>query len=234
MSVERPAVRHRLAEVALHLDLALGDHAGGHVDDDRQLAAGRYAKRDRIGRHARLGTPEGHLQQPAAMVVAGYEANHVAGSGGLDVLAKPADVAAVEHLDHAHRRLPCLLDGQGHGLAGDRLAEAPLAVDQGRGRGFANHLDGDARYETALFQDAEVLGQARDAVGVVAHQVGEHQRSGDVPGLVGRQTRRAQQALRVGSQLIGSEGWHVSSGMVPERPRARSAFIPNRVTVQVA
>ena len=54
VSVERPAVRHRLAEVALHLDLALGDHAGGHVDDDRQLAAGRYAEGDRIGRHALL------------------------------------------------------------------------------------------------------------------------------------------------------------------------------------
>ena len=96
-----------------------------------------------------------------------------------------------------------LLDGEFHRPVGDRKAEAPVAVDDGRGRAFLHDLERRARHDVALVHAVDVGRDGDDAVAVVAGEVGEHAALGDEACLLGRGAVGLQELGGDFGELVG-------------------------------
>jgi hypothetical protein len=101
-------------------------------------------------------------------------------------VADGAEVAAVEHGDHAHAGPAGLVDGQAHGAGPHDHAQAALGVDDRGGRRLADHAPAGLGVELAGLVVADVGPQhVGHAVGLDAADVGHDEHVGRVGG-VGR------------------------------------------------
>ena len=74
--------------------------------------------------------------------------------------------------DSGHARGPRLLQTHIHAATHRHLPKAPMRVEHGERRSFVNDFDGGVWHDVAGFDLAQVLGDADDAVTVVADEIG--------------------------------------------------------------
>ena len=146
----------------------------------------------------------------------------------VDVAAEAADVIRLPDGDRGHSRLPGLVQTELGGAAHRDLSKPPVALDNRHYPGLANDLHLCIREDLLLFDRGEILGQADDAMGVVAGFVRFDEQPGYQPGFVLRCSRGDQDSRRVFDQFVRSEGRHMcgiptpDSGPEPLRASRRS------------
>ena len=229
----------QLALVHRHPGLALGDHAGGEVQDHRVAAGQRHAGAERVGAKARIGaTVRG--DDAARDHVDEMHRHHAGGGGLLGPGADAAEVVRVAQRDDAAARRACTLNAQRHRLGTDDLAETAVAVQPQHRAAVEQRRDMGVGRQAALQKRIGVARQHANAVRVVAGEVGGDQvgRDGLHLGLLAAKTphqalHRSAQA-RNGNQVgVGHRGFAVSlDGCHPSRPgsagaRRRANFASN-------
>ena len=185
VEIDQRVVGQLLAALARHQHLALGHHRGGEIEHHRRLAGPGHADAERRGREPALGAAEGRHQHAAR----GVDEMHgdEAGLGRhLGPVADPADVAGVPERHHGEAHGLAFLDADGDGLRRHGLAEAVQAVDHRQHRRLGDHLHLAVGVHDAVALPLQVARHARDAVAVVAGQVGGDQVLADALRLCGR------------------------------------------------
>ena len=87
-------------------------------------------------------------------------------------------MVAVEQPDHGQLSIPRLVDGDTDGHIGAHLPQAATGIHMGDAGRLMDDLGFGHRIGVAVADALDVLGQAHHAMGVVAGQVGTHQRAG--------------------------------------------------------
>jgi hypothetical protein len=125
LRIDERAFRRGLPLVLGDADLAHGDLAGGHVEQQRRVAVrARHRDADRVRHEPRVGAPERRDGRP---VVGDVDEVHRHETRGARHLAVGADAADVMRVGEPHRHHPALAaarDGGLHRLAGDGPAIA--------------------------------------------------------------------------------------------------------------
>ena len=109
---------------------------------------------------------------------------HAGGCALLAIGADPADMGAVAESHHAGPRLTSAGDRTAHRLRRHRLAEATPGVEHEDGAAVAHRLDLLVGHEQAQLQDAHIGRDHADTVRVVTGEVGAHEVTGHLVGLV--------------------------------------------------
>ena len=170
--VHDPAGRHGFAAVAGQADFAGGDGGGGHIQQHRAGQVAGDADADRVGAKAAGAAAKGGYGFGAGAGVGGEQGNHSFPGAYCGVVAQASDVALAADGESGDAVLFGLGDGHPGSPFGDDEAEAPVAVDNGGGGGFGEHLKGGAGYDVAAVNALAVFGDVDDAVGVVSDEVG--------------------------------------------------------------
>ena len=131
LAVEDGSLWHAGALVGGDPDLALGDGAGGDVEDDRRAAGNRHSRGDRVGRQPALLAAVGRDEDAAAAGVHEVERDLALPGGHLGPVADPAQVAGIPQRHQRHAELGALVEGELHRLLADHLAESEPAVEHG-------------------------------------------------------------------------------------------------------
>ena len=209
VAVDDVALRQGLSLAVGDAQLPFGHHAGGIVDDERNLVAGRYAERDRVGAEcaARTAVRRG----AAAPGLAPADRNDADAAGPrrlLRVLAQPADVPGAHQARAADRRAARLVDGQRHGPARRVVAEAVVAVDQQGGGGLRQDRRFGVHFQVAAFRLPQVLRNTQHPVGVVSGEVGADQNPCHLVRDGVRGARSPESPPRDRVQMTGRESMH--------------------------
>ena len=168
LGAESPARRDRLAPVRRYRELAERHRAGGHVEDERVLAARRRRERDRIRPEHGLAPVGGHDERPG---VGQAEPDHVVRQGHHGVAGRRAVVVRVAAGHEAHAVGARLGDGELHGERGRVVPESLLAVHHRGGPLVADDLGLRRRYDPAAAIPALVRREHADPVRIDAAQV---------------------------------------------------------------
>ena len=202
-------VRQRLLAVPLHAHLPLGHDARGHVDRDRDRAArARHRDRERVGRQAAVQAAVGHHGVRGRGV--GPDEPHEAALGRhLHVVREPADVVRAPDPDRGEPEPRRLVERDLRRPPGDDLAQAEIAVQDGRRRRLGEDAHRRPRVRLALPDRADVLRHADDAVRVVPPEVGADQELRHPAGVVLRHAEGGEDTGRERLQSVGGDGFHV-------------------------
>ena len=134
-SISQP-VGHLVAAGGRDVDLAGGGGGGRHVEHQRAVQVGRDGEADRVGAQPGLGAAEGcdgfGLRPELAVIIAIMPS----AGGEQRVAGEAADMALAEHRGGGDVLRLRLFDRVAHRPVGDRVAKAPVAVDDGCGRRF--------------------------------------------------------------------------------------------------
>ena len=127
--------------------LAHGDGARGEVEQNGRRIAARQANGERIGAEAPLCTAM-RCDQRTAHDVRKVDRGQAGGDRLLRPVTDAAEMMRIAQSDNHDAVLPRPLDGELHGLIGDRLAHAAIAVDNEQRISVRD--DGDALIELEL------------------------------------------------------------------------------------
>ena len=188
VEADQGVVGQLLAALARHQHLALGDHRGGEVEHDRRLAGPRHADAERRRREPALGAAE-RRHQHAARGVDEMHGDEPGLGRHLGPVADPADVAGIPQRHHGEAHGLALVDADGDGLRRHRLAEAVQPVDHRQHRRLGDHLGLAVGVHDAVALPLHVARHTRNAVAVVARQIGGDQVFADALGLPRPSTR---------------------------------------------
>ena len=189
--VEQPAVGHLGTAIALHPHLALGHSRRGHVEDDRRAAARRKRHGDWIGAVPSFApAPRSHAADRRTVDEqqgdSGFRGN------ALHVAAEAADVIGLADGDSGHAHSARLFQSEVHAATHRHLPKAPMRVEYRERRGLVNDFDRGVWHNIAGFDLAQVLGDADDAVRVVADEIGLDEQFSDHVCLPGAHSSRGK------------------------------------------
>ena len=171
LRVEQPAVGHLGPAIALHPHLALSHRRRSHVEDDWRTRARRKPHGDWIGAVPRFApAPRGHATDRRA--IDEHQSNSSLLGNALHIAAEAADVIGLADGNSGHARGLCLLQSHVHAATHRHLPKAPMRVEHGERRSLMHDLDSGIWHYVAGFDLAQVLGNADDAVRVVADEIG--------------------------------------------------------------
>ena len=211
-AVDQPALRHVAAGQRVFLDGAVGDDGGRHVEHDGPVA-GRHRDAERIGAEQQFrAAPHRHV---VGIGDRGVEPDHAVLDRHRRIEPRRARMVRSAHADPADAGVARERDRGVGGAAHHQMAHAVVAVDQrGRRRGLG---DRDVRLgvEPAGADAADILRQAKDAVGVGAGEIGFGHQLRDFGGIGRRQPD--------GGERVSDEGrrWRPARTGGPRPARAR-------------
>ena len=213
LGVEAPAQRDRAPLGGGEPDLAKGDLAERHVQHDRLV---RGAPRDGVGDRVVAGdrgsAARGHDDR---LRVRGQPADEAGGGGALRVERAHAEVVAVADADEADRMLACQLDRGVHRERCRGEAVAAARIDEGGRAAALDDAHVGVRLDLAGLDRLHVLREPQHAVAVHPAQVRRDEAVRRGGRVAGRETRREQDPLGEGAQLVGSGVRHDVTEPIP-------------------
>ena len=114
--------------------------------------------------------PRGHAANRRA--IDEHQSNSSLLGNALHIAAEATDVIGLADGNSGHARGPRLLQSHIHAATHRHLPKAPMRVEHGERRSLVNHFDGRVWHNVTGFDLAQVLGDADDAVRVVADEIG--------------------------------------------------------------
>ena len=221
--VEERVARHRLLLHVGHADLAERDGARRHVEQDGALAGAGDGAAERVGEQPRLAARERRDDRIVPGHVDEVEAD-VSGAGApLGVRAYAAEVMGVAQGEGDDSRVPDALEREVGRLAADHLSETEPPVQPKHGAAVLEHLDFRIGREAPVRDGVDVVRRHADAVGVVAHEIREHEVLGGFPRELRAGPRRDEDRRHEVGQPLGCD-----QHRFPPRVRKRGATLPTK------
>ena len=178
MIVDQAVGCHRFALVVRHPRLALGDHAGGEIQDHRRPARQRHAGSEGVGAEARVGATVGRDDGPRNHVDE-VQRDQTFSRRQLGPRADAPQVVRIAQRHHAAAKLFGARDADGHRLRADHLAEAGVAVQAQHGASVHQRLDMGVGLQATFKISLRIARQHADAMRIMAREVGLDQVGGD-------------------------------------------------------